>query len=148
MCWEEEPSEELYALPCACKGELGVIHTHCFATWMSHTPVAQCDICHTPLPVTVFDPEYCCLLYSLSLGFLYYCLFVLACAVHWISRSPVPQFSDISVFVTIVLVMHPVVVFLIGMLALLHHHVSHPYHAGGIHNASIFFLKTRGRRVT
>lgn len=147
MCWEEEPSEELYALPCACKGEMGLIHTQCFATWMSVAAVAQCDVCHTPLPILVFDPDYCFLLYHLSFGFFYYCLFVMACTVHWITRSPTPPLNDISVFVTIVMIMHPVLVLVVGTLCLLQHYVSSPDHSGGVHSSSILFLRTRGRRV-
>lgn len=113
VCWDGAGEDDMYELPCKCKGSVGIVHMSCFVSTMLHrVQVGQgstCDVCHAriPTPTPVDALHYQCLCYNASFVILLYLLFATTCCVWWVQdfdtlsteerRRSVIQFSAVIV---------------------------------------------------
>lgn len=150
ICLETDPLSALYCMPCTCRG---VVHTECFGVWMSTGGKMGCEVCLTQFGriMTPQDLNYLFLLYHVTFGLFYYFCFALAASVYWITNSPFPsvhqRFSDVSVFLTIIMCLHPVLVTLAYVAVTVQRCICHPFATGTDVATYTTFLQRHGSKV-
>jgi hypothetical protein len=134
------------------RGSTGVVHTACFAQWMMVQQQFRCEVCLTRFGPCLSPEElsYYMFVYNVCFGFLYYCLVSIVCAIYWITQPMVGSFekriSDVSVFMAIVICVHPVLATLACTLFTVHHYVFQPF-AENTTTAYARFLQRHGDKL-
>jgi E3 ubiquitin-protein ligase DOA10 len=95
ICYEETHTENPLLMPCACKGTIAFIHSHCLHTWIRVSLDHYCKLCNTAYTIdevlfeSLYEPRY----YLMRILVYPHLLFLNLCSIYVLyacSTAPFP----------------------------------------------------------